>query len=64
VIGVTAGWHSLRRSCLTRKLVRSHLKNKLRRKPQYPNAGILAVHGGEDVNGGAVIFLSWQLLAL
>ncbi len=40
----------LRRSCLTRKLVRSHLKNTSRRKPQYPNAGILALQGGEDVN--------------
>jgi hypothetical protein len=36
-IGVTAGWHSHRRSCLTRKLVRLHLKNRSRRKPQYPN---------------------------
>src|SRR6056297_79775 len=50
-IGVPAGWHSHRRTCLTRKLVRSHLKNRSRRKPQYPNGGtgILALQRGEDV---------------
>jgi len=39
-IGVPADWHSRRRSCLIRKLVRSHCKNRSHRTPQYSNPAV------------------------